>query len=301
MPHDPARQHRFAQVDVFSAEPYRGNPVAVILDADDLDDEQMQRIACWTNLSETTFVLSPSTPDPAQDAPAPQADYRVRIFTPEGELPFAGHPTLGTAHAWLEVGGEPHQDDVIIQECAAGLVEVHRNPGTGALSFTAPPTTRTGPLEEEHLARISEALRIDRSLIVDHQWADNGPGWAAVQLPHAQDVLDLRPDFSAHPDLKVGVFGLYPDGAACRLEIRAFVPGAAGAEDPVTGSLNASVGQWLLRSGKSTEAYTAAQGTVLGRTGRISVTPVGSGRNVLVGGATTTLFHGHAEFPQPQP
>ena len=283
--------HRFAQVDVFSVDPYLGNPVAVILDADGLTDEQMRRIARWTNLSETTFVLTPTT-----DAPdtTRTADYRVRIFTPGGELPFAGHPTLGTAHAWLENGGVPRRPGVIVQECTAGLVDVHHEPGTDApLAFTAPPTTRSGPLSDEVLARICTALRIGRADVVAHQWVVNGPEWAAVQLEDAQAVLDLVPDFSTVKDLDIGVFGFHD---TADIEIRAFTPGDGIGEDPVTGSLNASVGQWLFRTGKAHGPYTAFQGTVIGRTGRVQVTPADDG-TVRVGGSTTTLFRGTAEAP----
>jgi PhzF family phenazine biosynthesis protein len=291
--------HRFAQVDVFSGEPFRGNPVAVILDADDLTEEQMRRIARWTNLSETTFVLSP-TGDAA--GAGSTADYRLRIFTPGGELPFAGHPTLGSAHAWLENGGTPRRPGVIVQECAAGLVDVHHEPGTAApLSFTAPPTTRSGPLSDEDLDRVCTALRIGPSDVVAHQWVVNGPQWAAVQLESARDVLDVEPDFSTVDDMDIGVFGFYGDTEQDRpadLEIRAFTPSDGIGEDPVTGSLNASVGQWLVRTGVVRGPYTAAQGTVLQRTGRVRVTPTGDG-NVRVGGATTTLFSGSAVLPGP--
>lgn len=280
--------HPFAQVDVFSDEPYRGNPVAVILDADDLTGDQMQRIAQWTNLSETTFVLSP-TPEAAQ-----QADYHVRIFTPGGEIPIAGHPTLGTAHAWLENGGTPRQHDTVVQECGAGLVHITRSTDD-TLSFTAPPTIRSGPLSDEDLATVRRSLGIEHATVVDHQWVVNGPEWAAIQLPSAQHVLDLTPDLDALGDLMLGVFGFHDpaDPAAADLEIRAFAPALGVPEDPVTGSLNASVGQWLVRTGKVTGAYTAAQGTVLGRQGRVLITPDGTG-NVRVGGPTVTLFRGSA-------
>lgn len=277
--------HRFAQVDVFSDDPYLGNPVAVILDADRLSDEQMGRIARWTNLSETTFVLTPT---------ADTADYRVRIFTPGGELPFAGHPTIGTAHAWLENGGSPKRPGVIVQECAAGLVDVHHEPRAATpLAFTAPPTTRSGPLSDEVLAKICTALRIGRTDVIAHQWVVNGPQWAAVQLQDAQAVLDLVPDFSTVNDLDIGVFGFYD---ASNIEIRAFTPADGIIEDPVTGSLNASVGQWLFRTGMVQGPYTASQGTVIRRTGRVQVVPVDDG-TVRVGGVATTLFRGSAETP----
>ncbi|HIW92443.1 MAG TPA: PhzF family phenazine biosynthesis protein [Candidatus Corynebacterium avicola] len=280
----------FAQVDVFSPTPYLGNPLAVILDATGLSDEQMQDVARWTNLSETTFVLPPTSQD---------ADYRVRIFTPGGEVPFAGHPTLGTAHAWLENGGTPRQDGVVVQECGVGLVEIAVGSGdtAGELAFTAPPTVRSGAVSDADLERFCAALGIERDKVVDHQWGVNGPEWAVVKLPSAQDVLDLRPDFTDHPDLMIGVVGFYGDGNAdgADVEVRAFAPVAGIDEDPVTGSLNASIGQWLLRSGQVTGTYTASQGTVMGRTGRVTVTPTEDGGNVLIGGPVTTLIKGSIE------
>jgi PhzF family phenazine biosynthesis protein len=286
----------FAQVDVFSTTPYRGNPVAVILDASGMTDAELQDVARWTNLSETTFVLPPS-----QEAAASGADYRVRIFTPGGEIPFAGHPTLGTAHAWLENGGTPQRAGVVVQECGAGLVEINID-DSGELAFTAPPTTRSGPVSDADLDSFCAALRIHRETVIDHQWVVNGPEWAVVILPSAKDVLDLTPDFTDHPDLLIGVIGAYPDdeSAGAEFEVRAFAPGAGVPEDPVTGSLNASVGQWLVRTGQVTGPYTASQGTVLQRDGRVRVTPVagtdgaGGKQNVLIGGPTTTLFRGTA-------
>lgn len=265
---------RYSQVDVFSATPYRGNPVAVLLDADHLSDEDMAAIARWTNLSEATFVLTPTHPD---------ADYRVRIFTPFGELPFAGHPTLGTAHAWLEHGGVAKRRDVI-QECAAGLITVRTG---GRLAFAAPSTTRSGPLDAALVARIEELLGQE---VVDHQWVDNGPGWAAVVLVDAAAVLALRPDLNALDGLKLGVIGAYPPGSECDFEVRALLEGI---EDPVTGSLNASVGQWLRRAGKIDRDYLVSQGTVLGREGRVAVSFDADG-TVWIGGETVTCFTGTA-------
>ena len=211
----------FAQVDVFSETPYLGNPVAVILDGSGLTTDDMQRIARWTNLSETTFVL-PTTDD--------SADYRLRIFTPGGELPFAGHPTLGSAHAWLEHGGTPKSEGRVVQECGAGLVEVRID--AGRLSFAAPPTIRTGPLEPELLARIVAAYGITADQVVAHQWIDNGPGWAIVQLASAQEVLDLDPDFSLLPDDMVGAVGAHPPGSAHAFELRSFASAIGVDEDP---------------------------------------------------------------------
>jgi len=268
----------FRTVDVFTTVAYRGNPVAVVLDAADLDDGQMQQVANWTNLSETTFVLPPV---------AAGADYRVRIFTPISELPFAGHPTLGTCHAWLEVGGAPASADVIVQECAAGLIPLRRT--DHGLAFAAPPLLRSGPVEEDLLVHIASVLRVERGAIVDAEWADNGPGWVAVLLESAEAVLALRPGFV---DLDVGVAGPYPPGSPEAFEVRAFFPkDAATVEDPVTGSLNASLAGWLLRTGRARAPYVASQGTVLGRAGRVHI-DVDADGTVWVGGGTVTCVDG---------
>ncbi|GAA4716611.1 PhzF family phenazine biosynthesis protein [Phytohabitans rumicis] len=276
------RSRDFAQVDVFSSTPYLGNPVAVVLDAADLDDQAMQRVARWTNLSETTFVLPPTTPE---------ADYRLRIFTPGGELPFAGHPTLGSAHAWLEHGGSPRRGDRVVQECGAGLVQVRR--GERLLSFAAPATRRTGDIEDEYLEKIVAAFGIDRDRVLAHQWVDNGPGWAVVQLATAQEVLDLEPDLSQIPTAMVGAVGAYPSGSEYAFELRSFAPGVGVAEDPVCGSMNASVGQWLTSTGAAPSSYRVSQGARLGRAGDITITADADG-TVWVGGATTTCFRGTA-------
>lgn len=293
------RERAFAQVDVFSSVPYHGNPVAVVLDAEGLSDDEMAQIANWTNLSETTFVLPP-TDD--------RADYRLRIFTRTRELPFAGHPTLGSAAAWLHAGGQPRRADRLVQECGVGLVELRRgiaadSSGTAAdstdtdtpadqLAFAAPDLLRSGPLDESFVSDIAAALGIDRSEILDHAWVDNGPGWAAVRLASAEQVLALTPDFSAIPDTKLGVVGAHPHGSDHEYEVRAFVPGVGVAEDPVTGSLNASVAQWLMGSGLVPDAYTATQGTAIGRAGVISITR--DGDTIWVGGPTTVCFTGTA-------
>jgi PhzF family phenazine biosynthesis protein len=275
-----AGMHRqFRQVDVFTEEPFLGNPVAVVHGADDLSDEEMQRFARWTNLSETTFLLAPADG---------RADYRLRIFTPQRELPFAGHPTLGSAHAWLEAGGPPARQDVVVQECGAGLVSIRRSPH-GQLAFKAPPLIRSGPVEEPLLREIAASLRIGRGGIVDAQWADNGPGWVAVELASADAVLALTPGPTPQD---IGVFGPYPAGSPYAFEVRAFTPLIGGAgEDPVTGSLNASLALWLLSSGKATAPYTASQGTALGRRGRVHVTADPDG-SVWIGGGTHTLVSG---------
>lgn len=277
-----SRARPFAQVDVFSDDPCCGNPLAVVLDGEGLPDETLQLFARWTNLSETTFVLPPTTPE---------ADYRVRIFTPTGELPFAGHPTLGTAHAWLEHGGHPRREGVVVQECAAGLVEVRR--GSAGLSFAAPPLVRSGPLAEEDLDRIIAGLGVSREAVMGHQWVDNGPGWAAIRLATADEVLALRPDHSRMPDDKVGVVGHHVEGSDHLYEVRAFVPPAT--EDPVTGSLNAGLAQWLVGEGEVPPRYRAVQGTAMGRHGVIEVEADDSG-TIWVGGATTSLVQGQVSL-----
>ncbi len=277
--------HQFRQVDVFTDTPYFGNPVAVVLGADGLSGEQMQLFARWTNLSETTFVLAPR---------ASGADYRVRIFTPARELPFAGHPTLGTCHAWLEAGGRPADPDAVVQECEAGLITVRRGPGGEAgLAFAAPPLVRSGPVDEDVTERVTRALNLDRSDIVDIAWADNGPGWVAVLLASAEAVLAVR--CPATVDLDIGVAGPYPDGSPEAIEVRAFSPMITSIEDPVTGSLNASLGQWLLGSGRVTAPYVASQGTAMGRRGRVHISRDADGQ-VWVGGGTVTCVSGTVEL-----
>jgi PhzF family phenazine biosynthesis protein len=269
---------RFMQVDVFTHEPYRGNPVAVVLDAEGLSTEEMQRFAEWTNLSETTFVLPPT-----RDG----ADYRARIFTPTEELPFAGHPTLGTCHAWLTSGGTPASSNVVVQECGAGLVQVRRD-GDG-LAFAAPPLLREGPVSDADLDRVVANLGIARADVVDSQWADNGPGWVAVLLRDAEAVLALEP---AHVELDIGVAGPHPPGSAAALEVRAFFPqDGSWREDPVTGSLNASLAGWLLGTGRLSAPYVAHQGTALGRAGRVAIARDDDG-TIWVGGGTVTCVTG---------
>lgn len=275
---------RFSQVDVFSHLPLLGNPVAVVHDADDVSDEQMAAFARWTNLSETTFLLTPT--DPA-------ADYRLRIWTPGGELPFAGHPTLGSAHAWLEAGGVPAggpSAETVVQQCGAGLVTIRR---TGGLAFQAPPLMRSGPVSEEDQAAIATALGVPRAALLDAAWIDNGPGWVGVRLRDADAVLALEPDWAAFGDLKIGVVGAYPAGGPADVEVRAFCPGYGMAEDPVTGSLNAGIGQWLAGSTLPT-SYVASQGTVLQRAGRVHVSRVG--QEVWVGGDTRTTVTGSVDL-----
>src|SRR5215218_2458155 len=280
VPSSAAMQRRFAQVDVFTEAPYRGNPVAVVLDGDGLADDELARIADWTNLSETTSVLPPTQPG---------ADYRVRIFTPSRELPFAGHPTLGTCHAWLQAGGQPAGDDVV-QECPAGLVRVRR--ADGRLAFAAPPLLRGGPVEADLVASLTAAAGIDPAAVVAAEWVDNGPGWIALLLDSVDAVL------AANPTTEVGDLGLvalHPPGADVDLEVRAFFPqNGTAVEDPVTGSLNASVAMWLLDTHRLPSPYVARQGTALGRAGRVHVEVDAEG-TIWIGGGTVTCIDGTIE------
>ena len=272
----------FAQVDVFSTVPVRGNPVAVVLDAEGMTDEQMASFARWTNLSETTFVLPPS--DPA-------ADYRLRIFTPSGELPFAGHPTLGSAHAWLEAGGVP-SGDRIVQECGVGLVSIRSE--QGRLAFVAPPRIRSGPVDEATVRSVADALGLDPDEVIAAEWVSNGPDFLALLLPSGGRVLEVRPDMAALGTHDVGLIGPYsgglPDEPEVLFEVRAFVPGSGIPEDPVTGSLNAGLAVWLRQAGRAPAGYVTAQGTALDRAGRVHVSD--DGTDIWVGGATTTVIAG---------
>jgi PhzF family phenazine biosynthesis protein len=274
---------RFRQVDVFTAVPYAGNPVAVVLDGEGLDADAMQRFARWTNLSETTFVLPPEDPS---------ADYRLRIFTPSLELPFAGHPTLGSCHAWLEAGGSPKQAGVVVQECGAGLVPVRQV--DGALAFAGPPLTRSGLVDEADLAHIVELLGIDRAAVVDSNWVVNGPPWVAVLLSTPEEVLAVRP---RTVDMMIGVVAPCRPGSPEAFEVRAFFPvGGTTREDPVTGSLNAGVAEWLAGTGRAHPPYTARQGTALGRDGRVRITRSDDGR-LWTGGEAVTCISGEVRLP----
>jgi PhzF family phenazine biosynthesis protein len=272
-------QRRFTQLDVFSAVPLKGNPLAVVHTAQGLSEGTMAAFARWTNLSETTFLLPPADPD---------ADYRVRIWTPGGELPFAGHPTLGSCHAWLAAGGVPQQGGVVVQECGVGLVRIRRS--GGRLAFAAPPLRRTGPLDAEGLARIVRGLGIAAADVLHHQWVDNGPGWCAVMLRSAAQVLAVQPDWAVLGALKLGLIGAQAAGADTAFEVRAFVPGLGVPEDPVTGSLNAGLAQWLIGAGLAPPAYVAAQGAALGRAGRVFVEQ--NGADIWIGGDVVTCIEG---------
>jgi len=268
-----------SQVNVFSTEPLGGNPVAVIHGAKGLSDAKMSALARWTNLSETTFLLPPTNP---------LADYQLRIFSPGGELPFAGHPTLGSCHAWLCAGGKPQDANVVVQQCKAGLVNIRKH--DSLLEFAAPPLIRSGPLDDDTLLKISTALSLAPSDIVQHQWVDNGPGWCAVMLGSAQQVLDIKPNWAALAPLNLGVVGAYDSNPEANLEVRAFV-GRGGYEDPVTGSLNASLAQWLMGAGLIKTPYIAAQGTILQREGRVHLSK-DNNDEIWVGGHVVEVIRG---------
>jgi len=275
---------RFVQVDVFTSEALKGNPLAVVIDAAGLSDQQMADFARWTNLSETTFLLPPT--DPA-------ADYRLRIFTPGGELPFAGHPTLGSAHAWLASGGDPKKPAMVVQQCAIGLVRIQRE---GArLAFAAPPLKRSGPADAALREQVLRSLRIGADELLDLQWVDNGPHWLCARLRDAEAVKALAPDFAAMRGLQLGVVGAYPVGSECDFEVRGFVPDLGVPEDPVTGSLNAGVALWLQGAGLAPERYLASQGTVMGRAGRIHVNR-GPDGTTWIGGDVQPLIHGQVRL-----
>lgn len=281
-------RHRFSQVDVFSSVPLMGNALAVIHDADDLSERTMAAMARWTNLSETTFLCRPTDP---------RADYRVRIFTKGGELPFAGHPTLGSAHAWLAAGGSPARQDVVVQECGAGLVPVRH---AGRLAFAAPPLRRSGPVDAELRARVLRVNGLDPEDVVDMAWVDNGPGWIGVELRSAEAVLAATADAAAYDGLKVTLIGPYAADVASQrgtdVEVRAFyADGRDFSEDPVTGSANAGLAQWLIGAGRLPERYIAGQGQVIDRDGRIHVERIGE--DIWVGGDVCTLVSGHLDLP----
>jgi PhzF family phenazine biosynthesis protein len=282
-----AMQRAFAQIDVFTATPYLGNPVAVVLDGTGLSTEVMQAFTDWTHLSEATFVLPPTQAG---------ADYALRIFCPGRELPFAGHPTLGSCHAWLDAGGMP-QGAEVVQECAVGLVRIRRN--GQRLAFAAPPLRRSGPLPEDEVLRIAQGLGLARQDILHHAWCDNGPQWRGVMLASAQQVLALQPNAQILAGMEVGVVAPLDqasqqstNGPAEAFEVRAFFPGHGGlTEDPVTGSLNAALGQWLIGAGLAPTHYVARQGTALGRAGRVHVQCDAQGQ-VWVGGESVVCIKG---------
>ena len=273
------KSRRFSQVDVFTDTPLLGNALAVVHDSAGIDGATMQRFTDWTQLSEASFLMPPTHPD---------ADYALRIFCPGRELPFAGHPTLGSCHAWLEAGGRP-QREWIVQECGVGLVRIRRD-GT-RLAFAAPPLKRTGPLAEDEVQRIARGLGLARDEIVAHAWCDNGPPWRAVMLHSAERVLSLKADSTVLNGWEVGVVAAQRAGHDTQFEVRAFFTGNQGiAEDPVTGSLNAALAQWLIGAGIAPSSYIAAQGTAMGRAGRVFVQQEGA--DIWIGGHSVSVIEG---------
>jgi len=272
----------FQQVDVFSSKPLLGNPLAVVVGADAMSTEQMSALANWTNLSETTFLLEPSSA---------AADYRVRIFNADREVPFAGHPTLGSCHVWLASGGKPRGSE-IVQECGIGLISIRRD--AERLSFAAPKLVRSGPVEPEILTRVARGLDLLPQAISASNWVDNGSGWLAIMLRSRKEVLALRPNYSILAGLKVGVFAAFDpvkDGTSAQFEVRAFsAEGAVGHEDPTTGRLNAGLASWLIEARIAPAEYVVSQGTVLKRMGRVHVQQEGS--QIWVGGAVRTCVIG---------
>jgi PhzF family phenazine biosynthesis protein len=278
-------QRPFKQVDVFTETPYRGNPLAVVLDGTGLSTETMQHFTDWTNLSECTFVLPPT-----DEGHAAGADYRVRIFCPGRELPFAGHPTLGTCHAWLQAGGQPRAPQHVVQECGVGLVRIQRD--GERLAFAAPPLRRSGPLDEADVVLIARGLGLSRDDIVAHAWCENGPPWRGVMLRSAAQVLAVRPDATMLAGLEIGLVGPQPAGSDTAFEVRAFFHGHQTlSEDPVTGSLNAAVAQWLIGAGMAPPSYIASQGTAMARAGRVHIDRDADG-TIWVGGASVTCITG---------
>ncbi len=278
-------RYSFKQVDVFSRRALKGNPLAVVLEADALSESTMAAFAHWTNLSETTFVLKPQHPE---------ADYRLRIFTTQYELPFAGHPTLGSCHAWLESGGQPRGEE-IIQECGIGLVRIRRQ--GRQLAFTAPALLRSEPIEAGLLERIRVGMGLADGAILEARWVDNGAGWLALRLTDRASVLALKPDYAQLGGLAIGVFAPWDpllDGEEAQFEVRAFIPGDGMPEDPVTGSLNAGIAQWLLSAGLAEDSYVVSQGTVLGRQGRVYVQRLGD--DIWIGGEVVTCIEGGVDL-----
>ena len=275
-------KRRFVQVDVFGENPYRGNPLAVIVDAEGLTTSDMQTFAKWTNLSETTFLLPPTHAS---------ADYRVRIFTPTEELPFAGHPTLGSAHAWLTNGGVPKAGNTVVQECKVGLISVRRD--DNSLSFAAPPLLRSGPIDDAVLHEAAESLGISRDAIIDAAWIDNGPGWMGILLASADEVLAIQPK---PMKLTLGVAGAHTTESRFAYEVRAFYSSnGITLEDPVTGSLNASLAQWLISSGRFNAPYLVSQGTAIGYAGVVKV-DVDDSQVVWIGGNVATCISGEVDI-----
>jgi PhzF family phenazine biosynthesis protein len=276
------KSRRFIQCDVFSPIPTQGNALAVVVDGQGLTDQRMQQFAAWTNLAETTFLL------PADD---PRADYRVRIFTPTREMPFAGHPTLGSCAAWLHTGGTPRNPDVVRQACGVGIVEIDTSDGDRP-AFVAPPTA-VQPMRADQFEAIVGTLEIPRDAILHTARLDNGPVWQALQLASAEAVLAVDSSRVRWPAFKsIGLIGAHRPGAECDYEVRMLAPSSGMSEDPITGSLNAAIAHWMQAEGRLPGPVTVAQGTAIGRHGRVSIQPGGEQGGIRIGGQTHILIEG---------
>ena len=274
-------QRRFIQCDVFTSVPTRGNGLAVVVDGEGLSDEAMQAFAAWTNLAETTFLMAPTTE---------AADYKVRIFTPKREMLFAGHPTLGSCASWLRAGGKSQSEGVVRQECGVGIVDIDVSGGVPA--FAAPPTT-IAPLPPDKLAAITSALGLSHERILRTVQLANGPVWQVLELASAADVLAADSSKIRYPEfVGIGLIGAHPPGAECQYEVRMLAPSSGMSEDPITGSLNAALTQWMYGSGHWHDPVTVAQGTCLGRQGRVFIRRDDSTGIVWIGGHTRILIEG---------
>src|SRR5665213_465843 len=274
------RKRRFIQCDVFTSVPTKGNGLAVVVDADGLSGQQMQDFAAWTNLAETTFLLSPTTQE---------ADYKVRIFTPKREMLFAGHPTLGSCAAWIRSGGRPQTTGVVRQECGIGIVDIDV---TGAVPAFAAPKTTVAPLAPEKLDAIISALGLARDRILRTAQLANGPVWQVLELADAADVLAADSSKVRYPEfVGVGLIGAHPPGSECQFEVRNIAPSSGMSEDPITGSLNAAIARWMYEAGRWQGPVIVAQGTCIGRVGRVFIRRDDTG-TVWVGGQTSILIEG---------
>jgi PhzF family phenazine biosynthesis protein len=275
------RKRRFIQCDVFTSTPTKGNGLAVVLDGDELSFDQMQAFAAWTNLAETTFLMPPTTAE---------ADYKVRIFTPSREMLFAGHPTLGSCASWLHAGGQPRDSGVVRQECGVGIVDIDVS---GTVPAFAAPKTTVAPLAPEKLQAITSALGISPDRIVRTALLANGPVWQVLELVSAADVLALDSAKLNYPEFDgVGVIGAHPPGSQCQYETRHLSPSSGWSEDPITGSLNAAIAQWMYGAGYWRDPVVVAQGTCIGREGRVFIRRDEVTGKVWIGGNTCILIEG---------
>lgn len=280
------QSRRFIQCDVFSPIPTQGNALAVVVDSQGVSEEQMRLFAAWTNLAETTFLLPP------EDA---AADYRVRIFTPSREMPFAGHPTLGSCASWLHCGGEPRDPRTVRQECGVGIVEIDITQKDG-FAFKAPPTSIEA-MDSGHFDAIIETLEIPRNTVRQTAQLDNGPVWQLLELESAGAVLAVDSSRVRWPAFKaIGLIGAHPAGAECDYEVRMLAPSSGMSEDPITGSLNSAIAHWMQADGRLSGPITVAQGTAIGRHGRVSIRPSSDGDGIQIGGQTHILIDGTVDL-----